>query len=518
MGGYLRIFLPVFAAFRSATIRRLSDAPLVTSAISQAELIRSGAVSSEELTRAHLDRIDAVNGDLNAVVTCCPDLALDAARRLDADQARGLRRGPLHGVPVTIKDSFDVAQVRSTGGTMGRTNHVPTVDATAVARLRQAGCVILGKTNTPELTLSFITDNLLFGPTHNPYDLTRSPGGSSGGAAAVVAACGSALDIGSDLGGSVRVPAHYCGVVGIKPTPGRVPRTGHIFGAGGHLDRFGTIGPIARTVADVALALDLLCGPDGVDPSIVPLSLEDSRDVVKYELRVAVFEQSLAGTTQPAVIEAVRAAADALRAVKVTVVEDRPALLAEAWVLVVLAMEADLGGTFRRLLSSAGTQQPSRALSGYVGPPNTSGLQYARYLLATSARAAARRSPFLARIAAAPLDAPLSVADFTELLAEIDRVRAGLLGFMTDYDAILGPVSCGAAPLTSEAEQAQYSEVGAHNLSGFPAVVVRAGTAPGGLPVGVQIAARPWQDHVALALAGVIERATGGWRRPPDSP
>src|SRR5206468_535876 len=167
------------------------------------------------------------------------------------------------------------AGVRSTGGTQGRATFIPQQDATVVARLRSAGAVLLGKTNTPELTLSFETDCPLFGRTSNPYDLTRSSGGSSGGAAAIIAAGGSPLDLGSDTGGSIRVPSHMCGIAGIRPTSGRVPRTGHIIPPGGMLDSLTTIGPMARFVDDLILTLPLVAGVDWRDPAIVPAPLYD---------------------------------------------------------------------------------------------------------------------------------------------------------------------------------------------------------------------------------------------------
>ncbi|MFQ5790870.1 MAG: amidase, partial [Acidobacteriota bacterium] len=205
-----------------------SDPLVFSSAASLARAIRGKKVSSEEVVRACLARIEVVNPHLNAVVTLVAEASLARAREADAALARGELQGPLHGVPMTIKDSLDTAGVITTGGTRGRASFVPTEDATVVARLRAAGAVLLGKTNTPELTLSFETDNDVYGRTNNPYDLTRTPGGSSGGAAAILAAGGSPLDLGSDTGGSIRLPCHFCGIVGMKPTGGRVPRTGHI--------------------------------------------------------------------------------------------------------------------------------------------------------------------------------------------------------------------------------------------------------------------------------------------------
>ena len=227
---------------------------------SLAESIATRALSSEEVARTFLERIEAVNPQLNAVVQLASERALTEARAADAALARGESHGPLHGVPMTIKDSLDTEGVVSTGGTKGRAAFVPERDATVVSRLRAAGAILLGKTNTPELTLSFETNNAIYGRTSNPYDVDRTSGGSSGGAAAIVAAGGSPFDIGSDFGGSIRLPAHCCGIAGIKPSSGRVPRTGHIYPFGGVLDSFQQIGPLARSVDDLALLLPLLSG------------------------------------------------------------------------------------------------------------------------------------------------------------------------------------------------------------------------------------------------------------------
>src|ERR671924_288509 len=217
---------------------------IYASATALARAIRAKEVSATEAVHAYLQRIAAVNPALNAVVQLCAEAAQAEARAADTALARGQMTGPLHGVPMTIKDSLDAAGVITTGGTQGRATFVPAHDATAVARLRAAGAILLGKTNTPELTIAYETDNLIYGRTNNPYDLSRTCGGSSGGAAAIVAAGGSPFDIGSDTGGSLRVPSHGCGTATIRPTSGRVPRTGHILPPAGVMDALTQIGPI----------------------------------------------------------------------------------------------------------------------------------------------------------------------------------------------------------------------------------------------------------------------------------
>jgi amidase len=194
------------------------------SAAKIAEAIRSREISCEEVIRAHIARIEEVNTKLNAVIQLCFDRAIEEASAADRALARNELKGPLHGVPITIKDKLDTAGIISTGGTKGRRGFMPTRDATVVTRLRRAGAILLGKSNTPELTMAYETENLAYGQTNNPYDLSCTCGGSSGGAAAILAVGGAALDVGSDTGGSIRVPSHFWGTAGIKPTAGLIPQ------------------------------------------------------------------------------------------------------------------------------------------------------------------------------------------------------------------------------------------------------------------------------------------------------
>src|SRR5262245_41161650 len=221
-----------------------SDDPVTLPLVALAAALRDGRLSSEAVTRAHLDRIAAVNPKLNAVVQLRAEGALAEARAADAVPRS--KRGLLHGVPLTVKDSLDTAGIVTTAGTMGRAAFVPQEDATVVRRLRAAGAIVMGKTNTPDLTLGYETTNLVYGRTGNPYDPGRTSGGSSGGASAIVAAGGSPLEVGTDTGGSIRLPAHFCGVAGLKPTAGRVPRSGHVIDYAGASQFLTHVGPIAR--------------------------------------------------------------------------------------------------------------------------------------------------------------------------------------------------------------------------------------------------------------------------------
>src|SRR5579863_705200 len=242
-------------------------------AVSMAEQIRQGQLSPVELVEAHLIRIAKLNSKLNAFVQVDAEGARRQAREAEQAVRRDERLGPLHGVPISIKSSIEVAGMRCEAGTKLRAGVVACQDAPLVARLRQSGAIILGMTNTPELLMAWETDNLLYGRTNNPWDLSRTPGGSSGGEAAAIASGCSAGGVGSDGGGSIRVPAHFTGICGLKPTPGRIPATGHFPTSVGPFALLGVVGPMARTVADLEALFEVMQGPDDGDPSaaVVPL-------------------------------------------------------------------------------------------------------------------------------------------------------------------------------------------------------------------------------------------------------
>ncbi len=455
-----------------------------TSAAKLAQAISDKRVSATEVVQAHIDRIKEVNPKLNAVVKLVEERAISEAREADEALAKGESVGPLHGVPITIKDSLNTEGIVSTGGTKGRSSFVPDRDATAVARLRAAGAILMGKTNTPELTLDGETDNLIYGRTNNPYDLARSPGGSSGGAAAIVSAAGSPLDIGSDTGGSIRGPAHDCGIAGIKPTSGRVPRTGHIVPYGmGAQDALTQLGPMARYVEDLTLALGIIAGPDMEDPAIVPAPLGDPALVDIKTLKIATHSNNGLVDPTPETTEAVSRAAAALSEAGVSVTEDVPEALKRSTDLYDRLESIDGRTWVRRMLKKAGTTE--------VGD------------LLTKMLAEAKMG---------------SSEQFSKLLEELDEYRSLMLQFMANYDALLVPSISHPAVLHGEShneEYSDYSHTSAYNLTGWPGAVVRGGTSPEGMPIGVQVVARPWREDVALALAQHLETALGGWQPPP---
>jgi amidase len=454
-----------------------------------AELIRRREVSSLEVVNALLTRIEQVNPRLNAIVHLDAEGARASARAADQAIARGGVTGPLHGVPMTIKDSLDTAGTITSGGTMGRKAFVPDTDATVVARLRSAGAILLGKTNTPELTWSFETRSPVYGRTVNPWNPAMSPGGSSGGAAAIIAACASPFDIGSDTGGSIREPAHFCGIAGIKPTSGRVPRTGHIVGAEGFTQSLTQLGPMARSIDDLALVLRVIAGPDWKDASVVPAPLGNHEDVVLRGLRVAMHVDNGLHPPSREFARVVQASAESLQRLGIEIEEAKPEALKDVMALDEDLFRADGGSWLRSLLERAGTKEP--------GPDVALSLK------------------MIADLNKREMTAP----EFAALLERWDAWRGRMLKFLERYDAILCP-PCALDALPHGASDLPetypaFSYTFAYNMTGWPAAVVRAGTSAQGLPLGVQVIGRPWREDVVLALARAIERSHGGFQPAP---
>src|SRR5487761_389051 len=275
-----------------------------------ARAIKTKKVSSLEVVRAHLEHIHTVNPRLNAVVFATAESALKQARAADRRNTRKNQLGPLHGVPFTAKDIFDTAGLPATAGLRMLRTNIPDHDATVIARMRAAGAILIGKTLCPPGGVGGDRWNSLHGGTRNPYDTARSPGASSSGEAAIIAAGGSPIGLGSDSGGSIRMPAHYCGIAALKPTSGLVPSTGGYGLVGGLTDPRSQVGPMARFVADLILTLPVLVGPDGFDSGVVPVPLSRHTPQLKG-LRVAWYaDDGIAKPTQ-AISAAVRAAARA---------------------------------------------------------------------------------------------------------------------------------------------------------------------------------------------------------------
>ena len=466
-----------------------------SSLIDMAEGVRARKFSPVELVDAHLSRIHELNPKLNAFVVVDSQGARDRAVLAEAalsSNAKSQSVGPLHGVPISIKSSIDVVGLPCECGSFLRKGNVPSEDAPLVKRLRSAGAIILGNTNVPEFLMAYETDNLLYGRTNNPWDLLRTPGGSSGGEAAAIAAGCSAGGVGSDGGGSIRIPAHYSGICGLKPTPGRVPSTGHFPGSAGPFAQLGVVGPMARTIRDVEKLFEVIAGPDPGDPASAPVPLRRWSEQEIRKLGIAYFVDDGVTPVTSETAAAVRTAAEALRAQAFHVTEWRPPNLDRVWQF------------WWNLFGRAGQMAFAPAIEGREAE------------LSPILRA------FRAKVAEAP---PLTAPDLLNTLLARDVLRGNLLAKMEEFPIIICPVCAvpafrhGEREWTVQGRKVEYLKAMSYsqwfNLLGNPAVVVPVGRSPEGLPIGVQIVGRPWEEEAVLGVAAKIEDACGGFRRPP---
>jgi len=467
-------------------------------AVTMAAQIRGRRLSPVELADAHLAKIERLNPKLNAFVHVDADRVRREARAAEAAVTSGKTLGPLHGVPISIKSSLDVATLRSEAGTRLRAGFVATQDAPLVARLRNAGAIVLGVTNTPELLMAWETDNLLYGRTNSPWDLERTPGGSSGGEAAAIAAGMSAGGVGSDGGGSIRVPAHFSGICGLKPTPGRIPSTGHFPASGGPFALIGVVGPMARTVADVRALFEVMQGPDDGDTCAAPVPLRWPSEDEAKNLRIGYFEDDGRTPVTPETRAAVRTAAEGLQRAGFQVERFRPRGLEEARVL------------WKKFFVSAG---------GMLIRPMFRGRE--RDL-----------SPILRQFLEWSEAEPAFTGDsLLDAWIRRDAARADFLKQMRKYPILLCPAAAipafrhGERSWTIDDKTVEYLNAWSYtewfNLLGNPAAVVPVSHCVSGdsegLPIGVQIVGRPWEEEQVLAVAAVLERERGAWRIPPIS-
>src|SRR5216684_402719 len=454
--------------------------------------IRSKSISPVEAARVHLERIERLNPKLNALVDWQPDRVLQQARDAERAVMRGDVLGPLHGVPLSVKASIDVAGHRCEAGTRLRAGYVAVQDAPLVARLRTAGAVILGVTNTPELLMAWETDNLLYGRTNNPWDVSRTPGGSSGGEAAAIAAGMSVGGVGSDGGGSIRVPAHFSGICGLKPTPGRIPATGHFPVSAGPFALLGVVGPMARTVGDLKVLFEVMQGPDDGDPSAAPVPVRWPENDDLKGLRIGYFEDDGRTPVTPETRAAVRTAAEGLRRAGFQVQPFRPEELELARQL------------WWKIFGVAG---------GMVLGPMMQGHE-------------AEISPLLRRFSSWTAAAPSHTGEsLLDTWVQRDLVRMKIFAQMRKYPVLLCPVAAipafrhGECSWEVEGKIVQYLDAWSYtewfNLLGTPAAVVPVGKSPEGLPIGVQIVARPWEEEIVLSVAAALEEQCGGWESPP---
>ncbi len=448
-----------------------------------AAAIRQRRFSAVEAVEDHLARIERLDPVLNAVVTRDAEGALAQARRADALLNAGESLGPLHGVPITLKDCHATAGMRTTVGHEPLRDYVPTEHGTVAARLLGAGAILLGKTNVPPLLAGPYTDNAIFGRTNNPWDVERTPGGSSGGSAAAVAARMSPLDIGSDALGSVRQPAHFCGLFGLKPSERRLSLHGHLcFGDVPGSPRgwraICTVGPLARSLSDLELAFALLAGPDGFDTELPPLPLLTVPTPEVSSLRIAFARTLPSVPVSQEVGDAIEAFASELARLGARVEQRQPQL--------------DYPAACRTMW----------------------GLMQA---IGTSAEPLPKE-PETPRI-----------VTYVRLLSERDAMIRAADAFMQEWDVLLMPAAISTAfrhgkqrqPIEVDGTPVDYPHSAHHcalwNVTGQPAVVLPYRRGEGGLPIGVQLVGRRWYDERLLAVARALAPIAGPFVAPPGT-
>jgi Asp-tRNA(Asn)/Glu-tRNA(Gln) amidotransferase A subunit family amidase len=462
------------------------------SAVELALQIRRKNLSPIEAVNTYLAQIEKLNSQLNAFVQIDAERARKSAAEAESAVMRNQTIGPLHGVPVSIKSSISVAGLRCEAGSRLRSGFVARKDAVLVERLKNAGAIILGATNTPEFLMAWETDNLLYGRTNNPWNLERTAGGSSGGESAAIAACMSAGGVGSDGGGSIRVPAHFCGICGLKATPGRIPSTGHFPVSAGPFALIGVVGPMARTTADLKILFEVMQGRDAGDTCSAPVPVRWPSQHEVTKLRVGYFEDDGCTAVTPEIRAAIKTAAQALRDAGFTVEPCLPHGLEEAKELwhkyFVVA-----GGMLLRPMCSGRESDISPILK-----------QFLEWSQAGTA---------------------LTSGSILDAWVRRDLLRTRFLTQMEHYPILLCPPAAisafrhGERSWQIENKTVHYLDAWSYaeffNLLGNPGVVVPAGGSAEGLPIGVQIVSRPWEEEQALLVAEIIEGQLGGWKKPP---
>jgi amidase len=454
--------------------------------------IRTRVISATEVVEATLERISVLDSKLRAFVHLDAEGARASARRADSAVMRNDALGPLHGVPITIKGNLDVAGWPCPAGSLLRRDYVPQHDAPLVARLRAAGAIILANTNTPEFLMAYESDNLLVGKTSNPWDLSRTAGGSSGGEAAAIASGCSFGGVGSDGGGSIRVPAHFCGICGLKPTPGRIPSTGHYPLGAGALSWLGVVGPMARTIADVRALFEVMAGPDPGDALSAPVPVRNvEADARLRGLRVGLLESSALG---------------------------KASLETEAAVEIAAALLADQGFSVEPCQLS-GLDRALEVWWFFFGPV------VAHLFGPTIEGHEEELSPILREyLSYAAPENPLTIDALLSACTARDDIRAEILRQLQDFPILLSPVSLSPAfrhgegtyrPDSPHCYRTSMRHSQWLNLAGCPGASVPVGVSAEGLPIGVQVIGRPHEDELVLAVAECIERARGPWQRPP---
>jgi fatty acid amide hydrolase len=508
----------------------MANEPLTSlSARQLAAMVARGDISAVEAVEAHIERIERVNSALNAVIFKRYNAALTEAKAADERRAKGEALGPLHGVPITIKEALDLKDTPSTFGLLSRAAVLAREDSLHVARMRAAGAIILGKTNVSQLLLYTESDNPVYGRTNNPWNLERTPGGSSGGQAAIIAAGGSSLGLGTDIGGSIRTPATFCGIAGMKPTAGRTPDDGRYSISIGQRAIVSQVGVLARTVGDVALGLEIING--GHSPNVEPpMPLGDPTTVDVAQLRVAYYTDDGTFKVAPAVRRAVTEAASILRERGAQVSEWHPPDVNYALEIFFGILSADGGRSAKPILGRdkkdpriamllllAQRSRPTLAIMGgllrMLGQQGMAGMLHSfghrdtfHYwqLVEAQTEYQYRFMDALDKDPGGPFDIILCPAcalpAFTHGSSR-ELVTAG--GYATLYNVLGYPT--GIVPFTRVHAEEEVGRGPSRDLVEQAAYKVEVGSA--GLPVGVQVVARPWREHIALVAMQAIEEA-----------
>ncbi len=476
-------------------------------------LIREHRASSQEVLEAHLSHIAKHNPALNAIVTLDKEGACQRAKEADEALARDEIWGPLHGVPITIKDVFETKGMSTTSGFKPLVSYIPKRDATVVRRLREAGAVIMGKTNTPEMAGDEQTNNLIFGRTNNPWNLERTPGGSSGGSAVAVASGMSPLDLGSDIGGSVRNPAHFCGVFSLKPSDYRVPFTGHIPPPPGSKGRgllryFLTPGPLARSVEDLRLALTIIAGPDEREWEVPPVPLQSTPERDLHKLRIA-WSDDFGIPTSTEIRTALANFAAELTKQGCFVERCAPPEFDYAQALQVYGILKEAAFAVR-----------------------SSPMHLPRFIWRTISELIPNSNPTARGLLRG---VGTNLQGYATALSQRDMFIARMEHFLKDWDAWLCPVAALpayphiqtrnpieqlSATVDVDGQKIPYVlatsvYTGVFNLTGNPVVVLPLAHTKDGLPIGVQVVVRRWRDMDLLAVAQQLTQVTEGFQCPP---
>jgi Asp-tRNA(Asn)/Glu-tRNA(Gln) amidotransferase A subunit family amidase len=454
------------------------------------EKFRSKEISPLELVNSYCERAHELQSSINAFVHLDCESALARARQAESAILRGEKLSPLQGIPLTVKSCIDVAGWPCPAGSLLRKDYIPTANAALVSRLENSGGILLGNTNTPEYLMAYETDNRLNGKTSNPWNLLYSSGGSSGGEAAAIASGCSMGGVGSDGGGSIRVPAHFSGICGLKPTPGRIPSTGHFPPSGGAFSWIGVVGPMARSAADLRLLFEAMAGPDDGDPLSAPVALQNYSKNKLQGLRIGLLQSSALGSATPETQDAVN------RATKL--------LAARGFLLEPISLEKlDVALTlwwFFWVVIGREIRQSTKGQESLLSPMLVE---------------------FLALTAAEP---PITLESFMAACVDRDAVRTSILRQMRDIPILLSPVS--SAPAFKHgagnyrpSDPFNYRDTMRYcqwlNLTGFPGLSIPMSLSTEKLPVNIQLIGRPYEEELLLQVGQILEQERGPWQAPP---